>query len=71
MAYLPRERILIEADIFTPPAAGAQPPATPPPSAVNLYENVKAYKLDVQQLAPLHGRVVPWGDFLKFVARTE
>ena len=71
MAYLPRERILIEADLFTPPAAGAQPPATPPPSAVNLYENVRAYKLDVQTVAPLHGRVVPWGDFLKFVARTE
>jgi glyoxylase-like metal-dependent hydrolase (beta-lactamase superfamily II) len=71
MAYLPRERILIEADLYTPPAAGAQPPATPPPSAVNLYENVRAYKLDVQTIAPLHGRAVPWGDFLKFVARTE
>jgi glyoxylase-like metal-dependent hydrolase (beta-lactamase superfamily II) len=71
MAYLPRERILIEADVYTPPAPGAQPPATPPPAAVNLYENVRAYKLDVQTIAPLHGRVVPWGDFLKFVARTE
>jgi glyoxylase-like metal-dependent hydrolase (beta-lactamase superfamily II) len=71
MAYLPRERILIEADIYTPPAPDAQPPATPPPAAVNLYENVRAYKLDVQTIAPLHGRVVPWGDFLKFVARTE
>jgi glyoxylase-like metal-dependent hydrolase (beta-lactamase superfamily II) len=71
MAYLPRERILMEADLFTPPAAGAQMPATPPPSAVNLYDNIRAYKLDVQTIAPLHGRVVPWGDFLKFVARTE
>jgi glyoxylase-like metal-dependent hydrolase (beta-lactamase superfamily II) len=71
MAYLPRERILMEADVYTPPAPGAQPPATPPPAAVNLYENVRAYKLDVQQIAPLHGRVVPWADFLKFVARTE
>ena len=71
MAYLPRERILMEADVFTPPAAGAQPPATPPPAAVNLYENVRAYKLDVQTLAPLHGRVIPWAEFLKFVARTE
>ena len=71
MAYLPRERILMEADLFTPPAAGAQPPATPPPAAVNLYENVRAYKLDVQTLAPLHGRVIPWAEFLKFVARTE
>jgi glyoxylase-like metal-dependent hydrolase (beta-lactamase superfamily II) len=71
MAYLPKERILIEADVYTPPAPGAPAPAAPPPAAVNLYENVRAYKLDVQTIAPLHGRVVPWGDFLKFVARTE
>jgi len=71
MAYLPRERILIEADVFTPPAQGAAPPATPTPASLNLYNNVKAYKLDVSTIAPLHGRVVPWGDFLKFVAKTE
>jgi len=71
MAYLPREKILIEADIFTPPAPNATPPATPPASAVNLYNNVKAHKLDITTIAPLHGRVVPWGDFLKFVAKTE
>ena len=71
MAYLPREKILMEADVFTPPAAGAQPPATPPPAAVNLYDNVRAYKLDVETLAPLHGRVIPWAEFLKFVAKTE
>ena len=71
MAYLPREKILMEADIFTPPAAGAPPPATPPPAAVNLYNNIKAYKLDVTTIAPLHGRVVPWAEFLKFVGKTE
>lgn len=71
MAYLPREKILIEADVYTPPAADAQLPAMPPAAAVNLYNNIKAYKLDVTTFAPLHGRVVPWGDFLKFVQKTE
>lgn len=71
MAYLPREKILMEADIFTPPAAGAPAPATPPPAALNLYDNIKAYKLDVTTIAPLHGRVVPWAEFLKFVGKTE
>ena len=71
MAYLPREKILIEADVYTPPAPDAQLPAMPPPAAVNLYNNIKAYKLDVTTIAPLHGRVVPWGDFLKFVQKTE
>ena len=71
MAYLPTEKILIEADVFTPPAPGAQPPATPPESAVNLYDNVQAYNLDVTTIAPLHGLVVPWGDLLRFVGETE
>jgi glyoxylase-like metal-dependent hydrolase (beta-lactamase superfamily II) len=71
MAYLPREKILIEADMYTPPAPDAQLPAMPPPAAVNLYNNIKAYRLDVTTMAPLHGRVVPWGDFLKFVQKTE
>jgi len=67
MAYLPREKILIEADVYTPPAPGAAMPATPPAAAVNLYDNIKGYKLDVTTIAGLHGRAVPWGDFLRFV----
>ena len=63
MVYLPAEKLLIEADAFTPgpaPAAGAKPPAaaaTPAPSAttVNLYENVQRLKLDVARIAALHG----------------
>ncbi len=70
MAYLPRERILIEADIYTPPAQGAALPATPPPAAVNLYDNIMAHRLDVQTIAPLHGRVVPFAEFLKFVGKS-
>ena len=56
MAYLPQRKILMVADIYTPPAAGAPMPAKPPAAALNLYENIKAYKLDVQTIAPLHGR---------------
>ena len=44
-------------------------PATPPPAAVNLYDNVMAYKLDVATIAALHGRAVPWSDFLRFVGK--
>ena len=69
MAYLPQDKILIEADLYTPPAAGAPMPAQAPAAAVNLYENIKAYKLDVTTIAPLHGRQVPWADFLKFVQK--
>ena len=71
VAYLPKERILIEADLFTPPAPNAPAPTAPSAANMTLYNNVKAYQLEVSTLAPLHGRVVPWGDFLKVVGKTD
>jgi glyoxylase-like metal-dependent hydrolase (beta-lactamase superfamily II) len=70
MVYIPKEKILIEADIFTPPAPNTPPPATPAPMTVNLYENVQRLKLDVVTIAPLHGRVVPATELSKAVGRT-
>jgi glyoxylase-like metal-dependent hydrolase (beta-lactamase superfamily II) len=54
MVYLPREKILIEGDAYTPLAVGAPPPALNPYS-VNLHENIQRLKLDVRQIAALHG----------------
>ncbi|MEK6323000.1 MAG: MBL fold metallo-hydrolase [Acidobacteriota bacterium] len=69
MAYLPKEKLLIEADVFTPPATNAPPPATPNPFSVNLYENIQRLKLTVEQIAPLHGRMVTMGDLLKAIGK--
>jgi glyoxylase-like metal-dependent hydrolase (beta-lactamase superfamily II) len=69
MAYLPAERILIEADLFNPPAPNTPPPAMPSAAAMSLYNNVQRLKLPVDRIAPLHGRVVPWSDFLRFVGK--
>jgi glyoxylase-like metal-dependent hydrolase (beta-lactamase superfamily II) len=55
MVYLPKEKILIEGDAFTPGAADAPPPAVPNPYTVNLNENIERLKLDVRQIAALHG----------------
>lgn len=55
MVYLPKEKILIEGDAFTPGAADAPPPAVPNPYVVNLNENIARLKLDVRQIAALHG----------------
>jgi glyoxylase-like metal-dependent hydrolase (beta-lactamase superfamily II) len=55
MAYLPAEKILIEVDAWAPLAPNAPPPAAPSPFAVNLYDNITRLKLDVRQIAALHG----------------
>lgn len=56
-AYLPKEKILIEADDFTPPAPNA-PPLVPLAKSFGegLYNNIQQLKLDVVTIAPLHGR---------------
>ena len=55
MVYLPKEKILIEGDAYTPPAANAAPPTAANPFSVNLDQNITRLKLDVKQIAPLHG----------------
>jgi glyoxylase-like metal-dependent hydrolase (beta-lactamase superfamily II) len=64
IAYLPKEKMVIEADMYTPAAAGAAP--TPPTaSAKTFLNNVRRLKLDIATLVPIHGVVMPWSDFLK------
>ena len=62
VAYLPAERILIEADVFSPPRGG--------PTATNLYEQIQAMELRVDRIVPMHGQVVPLAD-LEEVATAE
>ena len=65
IAYLPKEKLLIEPDLFTPPPPNASPPAAVSPYTASLQENIKRLKLDVRQIAPLHGRVVPVAELQK------
>ncbi len=70
MVYLPTEKILIEVDAYAPPAGNAPPPAVPSPFAVNLYENIQRLKLDVRQIAALHGpRVATMADLRAFIGQ--
>ena len=68
MVYLPKEKILLNADLYTPPAAGAPAP-TATPAMRTLYQNMKKQKLDVAQHVPVHGRPGSNDDFLKIVGR--
>jgi len=70
LIYLPGPRVLIEADAYSPGPPDAPVPATPPPNAVALYDEVQKLKLNVATIAPIHGRgAVPMAEFRKFVGR--
>jgi glyoxylase-like metal-dependent hydrolase (beta-lactamase superfamily II) len=71
MAYLPHEKLLVEADVYTPAAPNTPPPATPHPAQVNLYDNIERLKLVVDQILPLHGRIVPLSELLKAIGKTS
>jgi hypothetical protein len=66
LGYLPKQKVLIESDVYTPAPANA-PPAPPTKETINLNENIKRLKLDVQQITPLHGRLVTMADLKKVV----
>jgi len=66
MVYLPKEKILINADLYSPPAEGAPKP-TATPAMRTLYQNMRKQKLDVARHVPLHGRVGTNEEFLKIV----
>jgi glyoxylase-like metal-dependent hydrolase (beta-lactamase superfamily II) len=68
IGYLPKAKVLIEADAYNP----APPNAAPGPVVkenVNLYDNIKRLNLDVQQITPLHGRLVTISDLRKAIGQ--
>jgi glyoxylase-like metal-dependent hydrolase (beta-lactamase superfamily II) len=71
MVYLPKEKLLIEADAYTPPAPNAAPMSPPSPFNVSLAENIKQQGLAVDQILPLHGRMVPLAELHKAAGITH
>ena len=60
MAYIPRDRILIEVDAFSPGSAAQ-------PYAANLLENITKRGLKVDRILPLHGTQATFDDLVKAV----
>jgi len=58
MAYIPRDRVLIEVDAFSP---GSQVN----PYAANLLENIQKRNLRVDKIVPLHGTIAPLAELVK------
>lgn len=63
MAYIPRDRILIEVDAFSPGSAVQ-------PYAANLVENIKKRNLKVDRIIPLHGTAATFDDLVKAVPQS-
>ena len=68
IGYLPKAKVLIEADVYNPAPPNA-PPGPVVKESVNLYENIKRLNLDVQQITPLHGRLVAISDLRKAIGQ--
>jgi hypothetical protein len=66
IVHLPKEKLLVNADLYSPPAAG-QPAPAPNASMTTLHQNIQRLKLDVTQHVPIHGTVGPMDAFLKIV----
>jgi hypothetical protein len=60
IAYLPRERILVEADLFD---THLREPWKPNAASRALLRTVEALKLDVRTLVPIHGKPAAWSSF--------
>ncbi len=65
MAYLRKEKLLIEADAFSPFGV----PKTPNPYSVNLEANVRRLNLDVDKILPIHGNIVPYVELMKAIGK--
>ncbi|HET9489020.1 MAG TPA: MBL fold metallo-hydrolase [Methylomirabilota bacterium] len=71
MVYLPKEKLLIEADAFSPAPPNAPPPAVVNPNTVNLADNITKLGLSVDQILPIHGRMVPLAELHKTIGRAN
>jgi len=70
IGYLPKEKILIEADLFNPPAVNAPAPAAVNPITAGFYASLQQMKLEVNQILPLHGRAVTMKDLQAAVGKS-
>ena len=66
LVYFPKEKILVNADLYTPPAQGATAPA-PNANMRSLQANIQRLKLDVGQHVPIHGQPGPAAQFVQIV----
>ena len=65
MAYFPKEKIVVQADLYNPQAAA--------PNASNrtFYQNLQRLKLEVTTIVGIHGNPAPMSQFVQFVSKAQ
>ncbi len=76
LVYLPKEKVLLEADGFNPPPQPlTRTPATVSPYTANLEANIARLKLDVERIIPVHypadGRKVTTAELMTAVGKSN
>jgi glyoxylase-like metal-dependent hydrolase (beta-lactamase superfamily II) len=69
VGYITKPKILIEADSYSPQGPNAPVVNPPAPNALVLYDNLQRLKLNIDTIVPIHGRPVPYADFVKAVGK--
>ena len=69
IAYLPKEKIVVEADEFT--GGPANPPGAPNPFAAALVDDLERLKLDYQIVLGLHGRQATKAELLQAAGKAN
>jgi glyoxylase-like metal-dependent hydrolase (beta-lactamase superfamily II) len=64
IAYLPKERVVFQGDLFFLPV-NPQPPGPPQPTTASFAKKLQDLGLDVQRIASVHGRTASIDDFRK------
>jgi glyoxylase-like metal-dependent hydrolase (beta-lactamase superfamily II) len=70
LVYLSKEKILLNADLYSPPAPGAPAPAVNA-NMRSLRQNIQRLKLDVAQHVPIHGMPGPNDQFMRIVGSSS
>ena len=65
IAYLPDEKIVVQADLYFPAAS------TPNASARTFHRNLQRLDLDVETIVGIHGRPTPMSQFTEFVGAEQ
>ena len=69
IAYFPKEKLVVEADLYTPPAPAGPSFGSSSASNRTFYQNLRRLKLEAETIVPIHGRPVPMSTFVEFVDR--